>query len=74
MDTCEDRIAETERVREKTRDRIERDTVDVPEESGDKDDEQVAVGHADASGSMDNQHEVKKMRNIQVRKRITGNK
>ena len=48
--TCKDRIAETERVRVKRRARVERGAVDVPEEPGDKDDEQVAVRHADASG------------------------
>ena len=38
----------------------------MPEEPGDKDDEQVAVRHADASGGYirENQHEEKTMRNI----------
>ena len=48
--TCKDRIAGTQRVRVKRRARVERGAVDVPEEPGDKDDEQVAVRHADASG------------------------
>ena len=70
-DTCKDRIAETERVRERRRARVERGAVDLPEEPGDKDDEQVAVRHADASGGyiMESQHEEKIMRDIQVSKR-----
>ena len=50
IDTCKDRIAETERVKERKRARVERGAVDVPGEPGDKDDEQEAVRHADASG------------------------
>ena len=71
METYDDRIAETERDRERRRARIERGAVDVPEEPGDKDDEQVAVRHADASGGYikENQHEEKIMRDIQVSKR-----
>ena len=71
VDTCKDRIAETERVREKRRARIERGAVDVPREPGNKDDEQVAVRHADASGGYikENQHEQKRMRYVQVSKR-----
>ena len=62
MDTYKDRIAERERVRESRRARIERGAVDVPEEPWDKDDEQVAVRHADATGGyiIENQHEEKK--------------
>ena len=73
-DTRKDRIAETERVREKKRTRIEPGAVDVPEGSADKDDEQVAVRHADASGGyiIENQHEEKRMRGIQVRRRGSG--
>ena len=71
METYEDRIAETERVREKRRARIERGAVDVPEEPGNRADEQVAVRHADASGGyiIENQHEEDRMRDIQVGKR-----
>ena len=71
METHEDRIAETERVREKRRARIERGAGDVPMEAGNRDDEQVAVRHADASGGdiRENQHEEKGMRDIQVSKR-----
>ena len=70
METYKDRFAETERVRERRRARIERGAVDVPEEPGYKD-EQVAVRHADASGGyiLVNQHEEKIVRDIQVGKR-----
>ena len=73
IDTCKDRIADTERVREKRRARIERGAVDEPDEPGDKDDEQVAVRHADASGDyiIENQHEEKRMRDIQVKERVS---
>ena len=48
--TYKDKIAERKRVREKRRARIERGTMDVPEESGIENDEQLAVRHSDASG------------------------
>ena len=43
----------------------------MPEEHGDKDDEQVAVRHADASGGyiIENQHEENRMRDIYIGKR-----
>ena len=43
----------------------------MPEEPGEKDDEQVAVRHADASGGyiIKNQHEEDRIRDIQVSKR-----
>ena len=71
MDTCKDRIAETQRVRERRRARIERGAVGVPEEPGDKNDKQLAVPHADAPSGyiMENQHEERRMRDIQVSKR-----
>ena len=71
MDTCKDRLAETERVKERIRARVERGAGDVPMEPGNTDDEQVAVRHADASGGYikENQHEERRMRDIQVRKR-----
>ena len=61
MEAYEEGIAETERVRERRRARIERGAEDVLEEPGDKDDEQVAVRRADASGDciMENRHEEK---------------
>ena len=71
MDTHKDRLAETERVKERKRARFERGAGDVPMEPGSKDDEQVAVRHADASGGYitENQHEEDRMRDIQVSKR-----
>ena len=71
MDTYKDRIAETERVKERKRARVERGAGDVPMEPGNRDDEQVPVRHADASGGyiIENQHEEDKMRDIQVSKR-----
>ena len=43
----------------------------MPEEPGDKNDEQVAIRHADASGGniKENQHEEKRMRDIHIGKR-----
>ena len=64
-------FAARKRVREKRRARIERGAGDVSEEPGNKNDEQVAVRHADASGCyiMENHHEEKRMRSIRVNKR-----
>ena len=66
-----DRIAETERVRERKRARVERGARDVPMEPWNRDDEQVAVRHKDASGGdiRENQHEEDGMRDIHVGKR-----
>ena len=66
MKTYKDRIAERQGVREKRRARIERGTWDMPEEPGNKNDEQVAVRHADASGGyiIENRHEEERMRGI----------
>ena len=50
MDAFPDRIAETQRVKERKRARVERGAGDVPMEPGNRADEQVAVRHADASG------------------------
>ena len=71
MNACKDRIAETERVKETKRARVERGAGDVLMEPGNRDDEQVAVRHADASGVyiIENQHEENRMRDIQVSKR-----
>ena len=77
METYKDRIAERKGVRERRRARIERGAVDVPEEPGNKTDEQVPVRHADASGCyiIENQHEEERMRDTQVsKKRIRGSK
>ena len=58
MNAYKDRIAETERVKEKKRARVERGAGDVPVEPGNRDDEQTSVRHADASGGdiTENQH------------------
>ena len=67
-ETCKDRVAERKRVRENRRARKKRGAGDVPEELGDKYDEQVAVRHADASGGhiIENQHETRRKRDIKV--------
>ena len=71
MNAYKDRIAETERVKERKRSRVEREAGDVPMEPGNGDDEQVAVRHADASGGniMENQREEDRMRDIHIGKR-----
>ena len=51
MNAYKDRIAETERMKERKRARVERGAGDVPMERGNRDDEQMAVRHADAPGS-----------------------
>ena len=48
------------------------ETGDVPEEPGNKNDEQVAVQRADASGGYIIEHEEKRMRGIRVNKRGSG--
>ena len=50
MNAYKDRIVETEGVIERKRARVERGR-DVPMEPGNRDDEQMALRHADASGS-----------------------
>ena len=50
MNAYKDRIAETERVKERKRARVERGAGDVPRVLENRDDEQVAVRQADASG------------------------
>ena len=50
MNAYKDRIAETERVKERKRVRVERCAGGVPMEPRNRDDEQMAVRHADASG------------------------
>ena len=59
MNTYKDRIAETERVEERKRARVERGAGDVPMEPGSRADEQVAVRLVDASGGdiTETQHE-----------------
>ena len=71
MNAYKDRIAETERVKERKAARVERGAGDVLLEPGNRDDEQVAVRQADASGGdiRENQHEEDRMRDIHVGKR-----
>ena len=71
MNAYKDRIAKTERVKERKRARVERGAGDVPVQLGNRDDEQVAVRQADASGGniRKNQHEVDRMRDIHIGKR-----
>ena len=71
MNACKDRIAETEQGIERKRARVERGAGDVPLEPGNRDDEQMAVRHAAASGDdiTENQHEENRMRDIHVGKR-----
>ena len=66
-----DRVVETERVKERKRDRVERGAGDVPMEPRNRDDEQMAVRHADASGGniIENQHEEDRMRDIHIGQR-----
>ena len=72
MNAHKDRIAETERVKERKRARVERGARDVLLEP--RNEEQVAVRHADASGGdiTENQHEEDRMRDIHVGKRGSG--
>ena len=69
MNAYKDTIAETERVKERKRDRV--DAEDRPVEPGENDDEQVAVRHEDASGGdiTENQHEENRMSDIHIGKR-----
>ena len=66
MNAYKDRIAETERVKERKRARVERGAGDVPVEPGNRGDEQITVRHSGASGGdiAGNQHEEKRMRDI----------
>ena len=71
MNAYKDRIAETERVKERKRARVERGAGDVPRVLENRNDGQMAVRHADASGGdiRENQHEEDRMRDIHVGKR-----
>ena len=68
MNAYKDRIAETERVKERKRARVERGAGDLPIKPGNRGDEQMAVRHADASGGdiTENQHEENRMRDVQI--------
>ena len=71
MNAFKDRIAQTQRVKERKRARVERGAGDVPVEPVSRADEQVAVRHADASGGdiRENQHDENRTRDIHVGKR-----
>ena len=76
-ETHEDRIAETARVREKRGAQIERGAEDVPMEPWNRDDEQVAVRHADASGGDIRENPARRERTERhpsQQKRIRGSK
>ena len=66
MNAHKDKIAETERVKERKRARVERGAGEVHMVLENRDDEQV-VRHADAPGDIrENQHEEDRMRDIHV--------
>ena len=71
MNAHKDRTAETERVKERKRARVERGAGDVLMDPENRDDEQMAVRHAVGSGGdiTENQHEENRMRDIHVGKR-----
>ena len=71
MNAYKDRIAETERIKERKRARVERGAEDVPMEPGNRADEQVTVRYADAScGDIrENPHEENRVRDTHVGKR-----
>ena len=71
MNACKDRFAETERVKERKRARVERKAGDLPMEHGKKDDKQMTIRHADASGGdiTENQHDENIMRDSHIGKR-----
>ena len=72
-----DRIAETQRVKERKRARVERGAGDVPVEPGNRDGEWVAVRHADASGADIRENPARRGQNERHprwQKRIRGSK
>ena len=71
MNAYKDRIAETERLKERKRSRVERGAGDVLRVPENRDAEQMAVRQADASGGniRENQHEEDRRRDIHVGKR-----
>ena len=50
MNAYQDRTADTERVKDRKRAQVKRGAGDVPMEPGNRDDEQMAVRHADVFG------------------------
>ena len=73
MNAYRGRAAETERVKERRRARVERGTGDVPMKPGNE--EQVADRHAVASGEEEKQHDENRLRDIHFGKRgwVTAN-
>ena len=69
MNAYKDRVAETERVKEKKRPGVERGAEDTPMEPGNRGDVQIAVRHADAccGDITENQHEENRMREKSIR-------
>ena len=68
MPRANQRIAETERVKERKIARVERGARDALMEPGKRDDEQVAVRHADATDGeiTENLHDENRMRDIHI--------
>ena len=64
MNAYKYRIAETERVKERKRARVERGAGNVPMEPGSRDDDQVAVRHADAFGGNINENQQRVKNNL----------
>ena len=71
MKACRDRVAETERVKERKGVRIQRGVGDVPVEYGNE--EQMADRHAVAPGEEEKQHKENRMRDV-WQKRIGDSK
>ena len=68
MNAYIDRVAETERVKQRKRSRVERSAGDVPMKPGN--DEPMADRHAVASGEEEKQHEENRMRDIHMGKTV----
>ena len=66
MDAFKDRVADTQRVKERKRARVERGAGDVLVELGKK--EQMADRHAAASGEEERKHEETRMRDVHIGK------
>ena len=67
MNAYKDKIAETERVKERKRARVERGAGDVPRVPGHE--EQMADRHAVASGEEEKQHDENRLRHVHIGKR-----
>ena len=67
MNAYKDRVAETERVKERKRARVERGAGDAPLERGNE--EQMGDRHAVASGEDEKQHDENRMKDVHIGKR-----